>query len=98
VKGAPGVAEDTSDASIDCRQTGPIQFRERFDNGERVFSERRSLMFKHLQVVRFCDARRKVLVYLAYSARVVEVSPKNSVSAVAVGGTREARRCSAATD
>ena len=84
VKGAIGVAEDTSDASIDCRRVAPIRFVERFRNGEKVFSERRSLIFKELQVVRFCDADRNVLVYLVYSDRVIEGSPKNSVSAVAV--------------
>lgn len=82
VKGAIGVAEDTSDASIDCRQVGPIAFKDKLKNGEKVFSERRSLIFKELQVVRYCDAERNTLVYLAYSDRVIEGSPKNSVSAV----------------
>ncbi len=81
-KGAVGVAEDTSDASLDCRQTGIVTFQNQLRNGEKVFSERRSLIFKELQVVRYCDAARNALVYLVYSDRVIEGSPKNSVSAV----------------
>jgi len=81
-KGALGIAEDTSDASIDCRQTGPIVFKDRFKKGAAVFRERRSLVFKSLKVVRFCDVTNNALVYLAYSEKVIEGSPKNSVSAV----------------
>jgi len=84
VKGAIGVAEDTSDASIECVQVAPLRFESMFKNGEKVFSERRSFIFKELQVVRFCDVERNVLVYLVYSDRVLEGSPKNSVSAVPV--------------
>lgn len=82
LKGAAGVAEDTSDASLDCRQVGNIRFKSKFKDGAKVFSERRSLIFKELQVVRYCDAKRNTLVYLVYSDRVIEGSPKNSVSAV----------------
>ena len=82
IKGAIGVAEDTSDASLSCRQVGPVSFTGRLQNGEEVFKERRSLMFKSLQVVRFCDERRNTLVYLVYSDEVVEGSPKNSISTV----------------
>ena len=81
-KGALGLAEDSSDASIDCRQTGPIAFTDTFKKGEQVFRERRSLIFKALKVVRFCDSDNNALVYLAYSDKVIEGSPKNSVSAV----------------
>lgn len=84
LKGAVGVAEDTSDASLDCRQNGPIEFRSELKDGEKVFSERRSLIFKELQVVRYCDEARNTLVYLVYSDRVIEGSPKNSVSAVPI--------------
>lgn len=83
-KGAIGVAEDTSDASIDCRQVGPISVLEPLEEEEEVFQERRSLMFKKLRVVRFCDESRNTIVYLVYSERVVEGSPKNSVSAVPI--------------
>ena len=61
---------------------GPIAFRDRLRYGEEVFKERRSLMFKSLQVVRFCDEVRNTLVYLVYSDKVVEGSPKNSISTV----------------
>ncbi len=81
-RGALGLAEDTSDASIDCRQTGPVEFTDSFKKGDEVFRERRSLIFKSLKVVRFCDSTNNALVYLAYSDKVIEGSPKNSVSAV----------------
>jgi CreA protein len=84
VKGAMGVAEDTSDASIACRQVGPIQIVGEIKDGERVFDEHRSLVFKTLQVVRFFDAERNVLVYVSYSDRVIEGSPKNSISTVPI--------------
>jgi len=84
LKGGLGVAEDTSDASIACRQVGPIKIIAEFKDGERVFDERRSLLFKTLQVVRFLDRKRNVLVYVAYSDRIIEGSPKNSISTVPI--------------
>jgi CreA protein len=84
LKGGLGVAEDTSDASIACRQVGPIKIITEFKDGERVFDERRSFLFKKLQVVRFFDRERNVLVYVAYSDRVIEGSPKNSISSVPI--------------
>ncbi|MGC2855962.1 CreA family protein [Novispirillum sp. DQ9] len=91
VKGAFGLAEDTSDASIACRQIGPITLPEGLKkrDGEQVFSERRSLLFKRLQVVRFFDEKRKVLIYLVYSDKVIEGSPKNAISSVPVMPWRE---------
>lgn len=83
-RGAAGIAEDTSDASIDCRQVGPIRIAATLDSGEEVFNERRSLVFKRLRVVRFCDTPRNTIVYLVYSERVIEGSPNNSVSAVPI--------------
>ena len=84
IKGGLGVAEDTSDASIACRQIGPIKIIGELRDGERVFDERRSLLFKTLQVVRFFDRQRNVLVYVTYSDRVIEGSPKNSISSVPI--------------
>ena len=88
VSGAIGVAEDTSDASISCRQVGPIaltpQVESGKEDGEEVFKKRTSLVFKSLQVVRFYDRARNVLVYLSYSDRVIEGSPKNSISVVPI--------------
>ena len=86
MKGGLGVAEDTSDASIACRQVGPIKITSDFKDGERVFDERRSFLFKTLQVVRFFDRKRNVLVYVAYSDRIIEGSPKNSISSVPIMG------------
>lgn len=82
------MAEDTSDAAISCQQVGPIALSEKIRNkkadGEVVFRKRTSLIFKKLQVVRFYDSKRNVLIYLSYSDRVVEGSPKNAISAVPV--------------
>lgn len=83
-RGAMGLAEDTSDASLDCQQVGQIVIREPFEKGELVFSERRSLIFKSMKVRRYCDTQRNVIVYLVYSDKIIEGSPKNSVSAVPV--------------
>nr|WP_295081764.1 CreA family protein [uncultured Roseateles sp.] len=84
VSGALGLAEDKSEASIACRQTGPISFAKPLPKQEEVFSERASLVFKRLRVVRMVDAKRNTLVYLTYSDRVIEGSPQNSVTAVPV--------------
>ena len=81
-KGALGIAEDTSDASITCRQTGPIIVEDELEDGEEVFKRRTSLIFKSMQVVRFFDEHRQTFAYLVYSDRVIEGSPKNSLSAV----------------
>jgi CreA protein len=86
VKGELRLAEDTSDASIACRQVGPIRITGELKDGESVFDERRSLIFKRLHVVRFFDRQRNVLVYVSYSERVIEGSPKNSISTVPVMG------------
>nr|WP_292916703.1 CreA family protein [Nitrosomonas sp.] len=88
ISGTVGVAEDTSDASIACRQIGPISLPEKVKNGhedgKEVFKKSTSLLFKSLQVVRFYDPKRNVLVYLTYSDRIIEGSPKNSISIIPV--------------
>lgn len=84
VSGGLGMAEDPSDAAIACRQVGPIRFKTPFKDGEEVFKKDTSLLFKTLQVVRFHDKARDVLVYLVYSDRIIEGSPKNSLSAVPI--------------
>jgi CreA protein len=84
LKGMVGLAEETSDASLACRQVGPIRLVGELKEGERVFSESRSLIFKSLQVVRFFDKKRQTYVYLAYSDRVIEGSPQNSISTVPI--------------
>ena len=84
ISGALGLAEDKAEASIACRQVGPISFPAPLKKQEEIFSERMSVLFKKLRVVRMVDAKRNTLVYLTYSDRVVEGSPQNSVTAVAV--------------
>ena len=64
LSGALGLAEQTSDISLACRQYGPIKFKEKFSQGDVVFSERRSLFFKKMQIVRGCDTKRNILVYM----------------------------------
>ena len=83
-KGALGLAEDKSEASIACRQTGPITFAKPLEAQEDVLTERISLGFKKLRVVRMVDVPRNTLVYLTYSDRLIEGSPQNSVTAVPV--------------
>ncbi|MES9991985.1 MAG: CreA family protein [Candidatus Thiodiazotropha sp.] len=86
VGGAIGLAEDTSDASIACRQTGPVDLaadiQDRSRDGEEVFKQRTSILFKTMQVVRFYDTKRHTLVYMTYSDKLVDGSPKNSITAV----------------
>jgi len=84
IKGALGLAEDKSEASIACRQVGPVSFAKPLRQQDEVFSERISLVFKRLRVVRMVDAKRNTLVYMTYSDRVIEGSPQNSVTAVPV--------------
>lgn len=88
VSGAMGIAEDTSDASIACRQTGKIVLPEAIRNngkkGRKVFKKRTSILFKTMQVVRFYDPKRNVLVYLTYSDKLIDGSPKNSISCVTI--------------
>ncbi len=81
-KSIVGLDEDPSDAAINCKQVGPIEVTGELEEGEQVFKVRTSLIFKAVQVVRFYDPKRKVFVYLSYSDRLIEGSPKNSVSAV----------------
>ncbi len=86
IKGAIGLAEDKAEASIACRQVGPISFPggKPLRAKDEMFSERISLVFKKLRVVRMVDTKRNVLVYLTYSDRLIDGSPKNSVSVVPV--------------
>jgi len=84
IKGGLGLAEDRAEASIACRQVGPISFVGELEDGEEVFKERTSLVFKTMQVVRFFDQSRNTLVYLVYSDRVIEGSPQNAVTAIPI--------------
>ncbi len=91
ISGAVGLAEDPSNGSIACRQTGPINLtaalkkklkKQTKDGGLIVFKERTSAVFKSIQVSRMYDEKRGTVVYLIWSDKVVEGSPKNSLSVV----------------
>jgi len=79
-----GIAEQVSDISLACRQIGPIRIKGKLEQGDDMFRQRRSLFFKKMQIVRGCDAKRNVLVYMVYSDKLIEGSPKNSTSTVPI--------------
>ena len=79
-----GLAEQVSDISLACRQIGPIRFKDKMEQGGDMFRQRRSLFFKKMQIVRGCDAKRNVLVYMVYSDKLIDGSPKNSTSSVPI--------------
>lgn len=95
VAGGLGLAEEVSDISLACRQVGPIKFKAKFEQGDVMFRQSRSLLFKRMQIVRGCDEKRNVLVYLVYSDKLIDGSPKNSTSSVPImpWGTAEPPRC-----
>jgi CreA protein len=96
ISGWLGVAEQVSDISLACRQIGPIRIKEKFAQGDDMFRQRRSLFFKKMQIVRGCDVKRNVLVYMVYSDKLIEGSPKNSTSSVPVmpwGAGDEVQKC-----
>lgn len=96
VSGMFGVAEEVSDVSLSCRQIGPIRFKEKFSQGDVVFRERRSLIWKKMQIVRGCDAKRNVLIYMVYTDKLIDGSPQNSTSSVPImpwGGNGEVAKC-----
>ena len=83
-KGWLGLAEEVSDISLACRQIGPIRFKAKMSQGDDMFRQRRSLFFKRMQIVRGCDAKRNTLVYMVYSDKLIDGSPKNSTSTVPI--------------
>ena len=87
IKGGLGLAEDTSDAAISCQQVGPIELTDKIKTakaGATWCSRSAPRWCLKLQVVRFYDAKRNALVYLTYSDKVVDGSPKNAISAVPI--------------
>lgn len=85
ITGAIGLAEEASNTSIACRQTGPIEFKQAIDagpEGEEVFNESRSLFFKEMHVTRMFDEASGTLIYLSWTDKLIDGSPKNSTSAV----------------
>jgi CreA protein len=95
VSGTLGLAEQVSEISLACRQVGPIRFKAKFEQGDVMFRESRSALFKRMQIVRGCDAKRNVLVYLVYSDKLIDGSPQNSTSTVPITpwGQSEPPRC-----
>jgi len=100
VSGMFGVAEEVSDISLACRQIGPVSFKGTFEQGDEVFRQRRSFFFKRMRIVRACDTERNVLIYLVYSDKLIEGSPKNSTSTVPImpWGDQPAPRCADALE
>ncbi|SPY94671.1 Uncharacterized protein conserved in bacteria [Proteus mirabilis] len=89
ISGSLGLAEDTADAAISCQQVGPIELSEKVlkgkNRGDVGFSKKeRHWSLKKLQVVRFYDKNRHALIYLTYSDKVIDGSPKNAISAVPI--------------
>ena len=84
IKGAVGLAKDPSRFSIACRQVGPIKFLKPLPHQEEVFKESASFIFKHVRVVRIIDPKRNALTYLTYSDKIIDGSPDNAITAVAV--------------
>lgn len=89
IKGALGLAEDKAEASVACRQVGAISFAGAVPRQEEVFTERASILFKRIRVVRMVDPKRNALVYLVYSDRLIEGSPQNSITAVPLAGDQK---------
>lgn len=94
-KGWAGFADERTEVSLACRQTGPIAIKSKFEQGSEMYRQRRSLFFKKMQIVRGCDAKRNVLVYLSYTDRIIEGSPQNSTSTVPImpWGNAPAPKC-----
>ncbi|MEE9426459.1 MAG: CreA family protein [Methylococcales bacterium] len=88
LKGVAGLAEDSADASLDCKQTAHITLTDEIikkaGKAQQVLKKRTSMLFKSLQVMRFYDKKRHTLVYLVYSDKILEGSPQNSISVVPV--------------
>ncbi len=96
LSGALGLADQVSDISLACRQIGPIKFKGKLEQGGVMLRQSRSLFFKRMQIVRGCDAKRNVLVYVVYSDKLIDGSPKNSTSSVPImpwGTSVEVPKC-----
>lgn len=84
VSGSLGLAQDPSQFSLSCRQTGPIVLPAKLPKEETVFSEDTSILFKETRIVRMWDEVHRTLVYLAISRKLIEGAPANSLSTVPV--------------
>ena len=84
ISGSLGLAQDPSQFSLACRQTGPITLPAKLPADETVFSEDTSILFKETRIVRMWDEANRTLVYLAISRKLIEGAPANSISTVPV--------------
>ena len=84
VSGTLGLADDPSQFSLACRQTGPIELPSALPKDEEVFSEGTSLLFKETRVMRLWDKTHNTLIYLAISRKLIDGAPANSISTVPV--------------
>lgn len=84
ISGSFGLAQDPSQFSLACRQTGPISLPDKFPKDAVVFSEDTSILFKETRVIRMWDEKNRTLVYLAISRKLIEGAPANSISTVPV--------------
>lgn len=88
VSGSLGLAQDPSQFSLACRQTGPIQLPAKLPDNETIFTEDTSVLFKETRVVRMWDKTNQTLVYVAISRKLIDGAPANSISTVPVMGWR----------
>ena len=84
ISGSFGMAQDPSQFSLACRQTGPITLPDKLPKEATVFSEDTSLLFKETRVMRLWDEAHRTLVYLAISRKLIDGAPANSISTVPV--------------
>lgn len=84
VSGSLGLAQDPSQFSLACRQTGPITLPAKLPDNEVVFSEDTSLVFKETRIVRMFDKANNTLVYVAISRKLIDGAPANSISTVPI--------------
>ncbi|RAI60250.1 CreA family protein [Roseicella frigidaeris] len=87
VKGMVGLAEDPARFALSCTATGTVSVSEaarKSEKGERVYESATSLFFKETRVHRFLDEERNVVVYMAWSTKLVDGSPYNAVAVVPI--------------
>jgi CreA protein len=76
--------EQPSDSSIACRQTGAITIGDISleEEGEEVFNQGISLIWKQRVVNRIYDRKNNTLIYLSHSRQVQDGSAKMAISTV----------------
>ena len=84
VSGSLGLAQDPSQFSLACRQTGPITLPDKVPREATVFTEDTSIFFKETRVIRLWDEANRTLVYVAISRKLIDGAPANSLSSVPV--------------